>query len=110
MTAGGSGLNVLREELVLPVCVLRGGVVERNISRFQRFADAAGVLLCPHAKTSMAPALFGRQLDAGAWGLTFANCAQLQVAREHGVRRVFYANELVGAADIRYVCGELARD
>jgi len=105
-----SGRNVLREDLPLPLCVLRGGALERNVTRFQRFSEASGVLLCPHAKTSMSPALFGRQLEAGCWGLTFATCAQLEVARRHGVQRVFYANELVGAADIRYVCGELRRD
>jgi D-serine dehydratase len=102
--------NVLREEVPLPACVLRDGALERNIVEFQRYADARGVLLCPHAKTTMAPALFGRQLAAGCWGLTFATRAQLEVARRHGVPRVLLANELVGAADIRYVCGELARD
>ena len=102
--------NVLREHVRLPACVLRDGAVERNIARFQLYAGSRGVLLCPHAKTTMSPALFGRQLAAGCWGLTFATCAQLEVARRHGVPRVFYANQLVGAADIRYVCGELARD
>ena len=102
--------NVLREHVRLPACVLRDGAVERNIARFQLYAGSRGVLLCPHAKTTMSPALFGRQLAAGCWGLTFATCAQLEVARRHGVPRVFYANQLVGAPDIRYVCGELARD
>jgi len=102
--------NVLREDVRLPAFVVRRSALDRNIADFQRFADERGVLLCPHAKTSMTPALFGRQLAAGCWGLTFASCAQLEVARRHGVRRVFYANELVGAADIRYVCGELRRD
>jgi D-serine dehydratase len=103
-------LNVLREDLPLPLCVLRDAAVERNLARFQSYSEARGVLLCPHAKTSMSPALFGRQLGAGCWGLTFATCAQLKVARRHGVQRVFYANQLVGAADIRYVCDELRRD
>jgi D-serine dehydratase len=101
---------VLREEVRLPACVLRDGALERNIVEFQRYADARGVLLCPHAKTTMAPALFGRQLAAGCWGLTFATRAQLEMARRHEVPRVLLANELVGASDIRYVCGELARD
>jgi D-serine dehydratase len=109
-TGTASGWNVLREDLPLPLCVLRGGAVERNLAEFQRFSEARGVLLCPHAKTSMSPALFGLQLGAGCWGLTFATCAQLKVARHHGVQRVFYANQLVGAADIRYVCDELRRD
>jgi D-serine dehydratase len=102
--------NVLREDLRLPLCALRAGAVDRNIARFQRFTESSGVLLCPHAKTTMAPALFGRQLAAGCWGLTFATCAQLEVARRHGVPRVFYANQLLGAADVGYVCGELRRD
>jgi D-serine dehydratase len=102
--------NILREDLPLPVCVLRASALERNLVRFQQFSEAAGVLLCPHAKTTMAPALFRRQLAAGSWGLTFATGPQVRAAREHGVPRIFYANELVGAADIRYVCAELRRD
>ena len=102
--------NILREDLPLPVAVLRASVLERNLAEFQQFSEAAGVLLCPHGKTTMAPALFRRQLAAGSWGLTFANGGQVRVARQHGVPRIFYANELVGAADIRYICGELRRD
>jgi D-serine dehydratase len=105
-----TGANILREDVPLPVCVLRAAALERNLNRFQHFSEQAGVLLCPHAKTSMSPALFGRQLAAGAWGLTFATGPQVRVAREHGVRRIFYANQLTGAADIRYVCDELRRD
>jgi D-serine dehydratase len=104
------GQNILREDVPLPACVLRAGALDRNLAEFQRFSQASGVLLCPHAKTSMSPALFGRQLATGAWGLTFANGHQLRVARRHGVPRVFYANQLVGAADIGYVCDELRRD
>jgi D-serine dehydratase len=102
--------NILREDLPFPLGVLRASVLERNLTRFQQFSEAAGVLLCPHAKTTMAPALFRRQLAAGAWGLTFATGPQVRAARQHGVPRIFYANELVGAADIGFVCAELRRD
>jgi D-serine dehydratase len=102
--------NVLREDLPLPVCVLRASALDRNLTAFQQFSAAAGVRLCPHGKTTMAPALFDRQLAAGSWGLTFATGPQVRAAREHGVPRIFYANELVGAADIRYVAAELRRD
>jgi D-serine dehydratase len=37
------------------------------------------VQLAPHGKTTMSPQLFRRQLDAGAWGLTFANVHQLRL-------------------------------
>jgi D-serine dehydratase len=105
-----AGWNVLREDVPLPVCVVLGDALERNLERLQRFADDSGMLLCPHAKTSMSPELFQRQLDHGCWGLTLATCHQLQVARRHGVRRVLYANQLVGEAEVRYVCAELRRD
>ena len=59
---------MLREDLRLAACVLRDGALEQNIARFQRFTEASAVLVCPHAKTTMAPALFGRQLAAGCWG------------------------------------------
>src|SRR5260370_34740671 len=109
-TVTASGSNVLREDLPLPLCVLRGGAVERNLARFQRFSEARGVLLFPHAKTSMSPALFGRQLGAGCWGLTFGTCAQLEGGRRPGVQRGFYANQPVRAADIRYLCDALRRE
>src|SRR5450631_3161896 len=96
--AGVLGGNILREDYPLPVCVLRAAVLERNLNRFQRYCQEAGVLLCPHAKTAMSPELFGRQLATGAWGLAFATGPQVRVARAHGVPRIFYANQLVGAA------------
>ena len=40
----------------------------------------------------MAPQLWAEQLDAGAWGITVANLAQLAVARAFGVTRVMVAN------------------
>jgi D-serine dehydratase len=105
-----AGWNVIREDLPLPVCVVLGDALDRNAERLQRFTDDSGLLLCPHAKTSMSPKLFQRQLDHGCWGLTLATGHQLQVARRHGVQRVLYANQLVGEAEIRYVCDELRRD
>jgi hypothetical protein len=39
-TGTPSGLNVLREDLPLPLCVLRGAAVERNLARFQRFSES----------------------------------------------------------------------
>ena len=54
-----------------------------------------GVALAPHGKTTMAPALWQRQLAAGAWGITVATASQLWVAVAAGVRRVMLANALV---------------
>jgi D-serine dehydratase len=105
-----AGWNVLAEDLPFPVCVLVRDRLEHNIAAMQRYADAAGVLLCPHGKTTMSPQLFELQLEAGCWGLSLATCHQVQIARRHGVQRILYANELVGSAEVRLICDELQRD
>jgi D-serine dehydratase len=108
--AAPGGWNVLREDLPLPVCVLRESALERNARRMQRFTEQTGALLSPHGKTTMSPQLFERQLGLGAWGITLATGHQLQVARRHGIGRILYANQLVGAAEIRFACEQLRAD
>ena len=74
------------------------------------WARSAGVSLAPHGKTSMAPALWGRLFDAGAWGLTLATPWQVQVARAADVPRIMLANGLVDTAAAVWIRDELARD
>ncbi|MFD6812341.1 amino acid deaminase, partial [Streptomyces anthocyanicus] len=61
----------------------------------------------PHGKTSMAPVLFHRQIEHGAWGITAAVPHQVRVCRAHGVDRVFLANEVVDPAALRWLSAEL---
>jgi D-serine deaminase-like pyridoxal phosphate-dependent protein len=89
-------------DLPLPVVVLRESALAHNIALMQRWCDERGLSLAPHGKTSMAPALIRRQLEAGAWGMTAATVPQLTVMREAGARRVILANELVGAPEIAW--------
>jgi D-serine deaminase-like pyridoxal phosphate-dependent protein len=90
------GWNLLREDLSLPAAVLYEEKLAHNLRWMQDFVGAYGVKLAPHGKTTMAPKLFARQLQAGAWGITLATAHQTRVAYEHGVRRVLMANQLVG--------------
>jgi D-serine dehydratase len=90
------GWNLLREDLSLPTAVLYEDKLAHNLAWMQKFADAYGAKLAPHGKTSMAPKLWLRQLQAGAWGMTLATAHQVRVAYEHGIRRVLLANQLVG--------------
>jgi D-serine dehydratase len=90
------GWNLLREDLSLPTAVLYDEKLAHNLAWMQKFADAYGAKLAPHGKTSMAPKLWHRQLQAGAWGMTLATAHQVRVAYEHGIRRVLLANQLVG--------------
>ena len=95
--------NLLQEDLSLPTAVLYEDKLAHNLAWMQQFIQAYGVNLAPHGKTTMAPALFTRQLQTGAWGITLATAHQSRVAYEHGVRRVLMANQLVGKQNMEIV-------
>lgn len=93
----------LVSDVSLPALVLHRHALEHNIRWMQAFVSASGAELAPHGKTSMIPALFRRQLDAGAWGLTLATASQTRAAYAHGVRRVLMANQLVGTPNMALI-------
>jgi len=93
-----------------PAMVLRQDALETNLASLAAFCARHGLDFAPHGKTSMAPALFARQLAAGAWGITVATAQQAHVARAAGVRRVLLAHELLDATALAWAAGELARD
>ncbi|MBD3895604.1 amino acid deaminase [Halomonas sp. ML-15] len=87
----------------LPAAVVFDAPLEHNIAWMQRFAEAHGARLAPHGKTTMAPALFRRQIEAGAWGITLATAPQCRAAFAHGMRRLLMANQLIGEANMGIV-------
>ncbi|WP_436497527.1 alanine racemase [Actinokineospora sp. HUAS TT18] len=91
-----------------PMVVLDGPAIEHNLATMAGWCADRGVLLAPHGKTTMAPALFARQLDHGAWAITAATAGQLRVYRAFGVSRVLVANEFLDPAGLRWLAGELA--
>jgi D-serine dehydratase len=101
---------LLGGEFMLPVLVLREAALEQNIAAMAGYCAAAGVGLAPHGKTTMAPQIIARQLAAGAWGMTAATIAQVQVYRAFGVPRVLIANELTDPGGIGWLAAELAAD
>lgn len=103
------GWNLLREDLSLPSAVLYEDRLLHNLNWMRQFIAAYGVRLAPHGKTTMAPALFAMQLQAGAWGITLATAPQTLVAYTHGVRRVLMANQLIGRENMAII-SRLLRD
>ena len=97
-------------DLATPILTIDDRAVAANTALMAEWAAEHGLLLAPHGKTSMAPALWQRLLDAGAWGVTLATPWQVQVGRSAGVRRILLANELVDPVGIRWLCGELDAD
>ncbi|GAA4872523.1 amino acid deaminase [Saccharopolyspora cebuensis] len=93
-----------------PLLVLDDDALEHNLRTMARWCAEHGLRLAPHGKTTMAPRLFERQLEHGAWGITAANVSQLRVYRAFRVRRVLLANELVDPHGLRWLAGELAAD
>ena len=97
---GAQGWHVLAGDLPLPVALLKREALEHNIAWMAERTRAWGVQLAPHGKTTMSPQLFRRQLDAGAWGISFGNVFQLAVGVAAGVRRALIPNQVMAAADL----------
>ena len=95
-----AGWNVLAGDLPLPLPVIRSERLAHNLRWMQRFVEQRGIALAPHGKTTMSPQLFRRQLDEGAWGITFATLNQLSGGVASGVRRALIANQVVSDADL----------
>jgi len=95
--------------LLTPFLTIEAAAVTENIAALQRWCDDRGYLLAPHGKTTMAPQLWSRQLAAGAWGITVATTAQLEVALAFGVASVLVANPLGSAAAAERVRAAMRR-
>ncbi|WP_122428424.1 amino acid deaminase [Pseudomonas viridiflava] len=98
----------LLSDVSLPALVVHQQALDHNIRWMQTFATNSGAELAPHGKTSMVPALFRRQIEEGAWGMTLATAVQTQAAYAHGVRRILMANQLVGQPNMALIAELLA--
>jgi D-serine deaminase-like pyridoxal phosphate-dependent protein len=96
-----AGLRV--EDLPTPSLVVRESALAHNVEAMAAWCAARGVALAPHGKTTMAPAIFGRQLAAGAWGITVSDARQARVAEAAGAERVLIANEVLAGADLAWL-------
>ncbi len=104
------GWNVLREDLPLPLMVLRRSALDHNAAVFGEYLVSSGLSLAPHGKTTMSPQIFSEQLGHGAWGMTAATVNQVQVMHAYGVKRVVMANQLLGRAHMASIRAMLDAD
>ncbi|WP_203579709.1 alanine racemase [Microbacterium hibisci] len=89
-------------DLWTPLLVVDDGALDANIAFLAEWVAARGLELMPHGKTTMAPQLWQRQLDAGATGITVANPAQLRVAADAGIPAIMLANQLSQPEVVRW--------
>ncbi|MFJ7066776.1 alanine racemase [Streptomyces sp. NPDC101115] len=99
--------NLFTGGFTTPVLALSAESVEHNLRLLETYAERHGLAFAPHGKTSMAPQLFDRQIEHGAWGITAAVPHQVRVYRAHGIDTIFLANELVDAVALRWLAAEL---
>ncbi|UPZ29250.1 amino acid deaminase [Streptomyces sp. LRE541] len=102
--------NLFSGGFTTPLLALSAERLEHNLRLMETYAERHGLVFAPHGKTSMAPQLFWRQIEHGAWGITLAVPHQVRVARAFGVQRVFLANELVDPAALAWVAAQLSAD
>jgi len=97
-------------DLVTPVLTVHEEALGHNEETVFAWAKEQGVMLAPHGKTTMAPALWQRLLDAGAWGISVATPWQAEVAIDAGVPTVLIANAVTDRAAVRRLGELLAAD
>lgn len=84
-----------------PLLALDEAAMEHNIATLAAWSVERGLELMPHGKTTMAPALWQRQLAAGATGITVATAWQADVALRTGVPTVQIANSVTDPNALR---------
>src|SRR4051812_923127 len=94
-------MSVLDGELPLPLLVLKEDELDHNIGVMAGWCAANGVSLAPHVKTTMAPKIVARQVQAGAWGVTVASPEQACLMRGVHAERVIIANEIADRRGLR---------
>jgi D-serine deaminase-like pyridoxal phosphate-dependent protein len=98
------------DRMSTPLMTVDQAALRSNVAVLAGWARSAGVHLAPHGKTTMAPQVWARQLNAGAWGITLATPWQAQLARAFGVGRIMLANPIVDPAALTWFASELRAD
>lgn len=95
-------------EFWTPIVTLDDDAMQNNVAVMAEWSAARGLRLMPHGKTTMAPRLWQRQLDAGSLGITLATMGQVRTARAFGLDSIMLANAVVDDRGLRYLAAELA--
>jgi D-serine deaminase-like pyridoxal phosphate-dependent protein len=92
-----------KHDLDTPALVVDLDVLDSNIERMQSRAESFGVRLRPHTKTHKSPRIARLQVEAGATGITVAKLGEAEVMAEAGLDDILIANQVIGAAKIRWL-------
>ncbi len=84
--------------------------LNHNVQVMADWCTAHGVLLAPHAKTTMSHPIIGRQAAAGAVAMTVATAQQADTLLAWGHHRIIIANEVVDAGALSLLRTRLKED
>jgi D-serine deaminase-like pyridoxal phosphate-dependent protein len=87
--------------LETPVPVIDLGVVDRNLSRMQAYADRHGLALRPHIKTHKLPRFAQQQVALGAVGITCQKLGEAEVMADAGLDDILISYPLIGTDKAR---------
>jgi len=96
------------DEFWTPLIALDEAAMDANVATMAQWCAAHGLDIMPHGKTTMAPALWKRQTDAGAIGITLATMGQVRAGRDLGLDSIMLANAAVDPRSLAWLAGELA--
>jgi len=80
------------DDFATPLLAIDKLALENNLQVMAKWVADHGFELMPHGKTTMAPALWRRQIEAGATDITVATPWQARVALSQGAQTVQLAN------------------
>lgn len=91
-------------EVDTPAVLVDLDVAERNIDRFQAYADRHGLKVRPHIKTHKLPALARRQVSAGAVGITCQKVSEAEaMVADGGLDDVLITYDILGLAKLEHL-------
>jgi D-serine deaminase-like pyridoxal phosphate-dependent protein len=93
----GDSLDVLDT----PAVVVDLDRLERNLERWQRYCDEAGLVNRPHVKTHKTIEIARRQVELGARGVTCQKLGEAEVMADAGIEDILIPYNLIGEAKLR---------
>ncbi len=97
------------DALDTPATVVDLDRLERNLERWQRYCDDAGLANRPHVKTHKTVEVARRQLDLGARGVTCQKLGEAEVMADAGIDDILIPYNLLGEAKLRRLSSLLER-
>lgn len=94
-------------EFWTPLLALADDAIEHNLQTMAAWCRDRGLEVMPHGKTTMAPTLWQRQLDAGCPGITLATMGQVRTACDLGFSSFMLANSVTDPAALTWLAGQL---